>query len=53
MYPLSAAEKRKEELIQILIDYGIFKINNRHLHELTLREVEDELNSAMKRRSLI
>ncbi|WP_312857715.1 Fur-regulated basic protein FbpA [Bacillus haikouensis] len=37
-----ALEKRREELINKLITYNIFKKHDKQLFELTLQELEDE-----------
>ncbi|MFC0472043.1 Fur-regulated basic protein FbpA [Halalkalibacter kiskunsagensis] len=45
--------RRKEELIQRLLDLGVYKKEGQHLYELTLTEVEIEYCKEMKRRKLI
>lgn len=46
----SATEKRKEELIMNLIDCGVYKVNGRQLHELTLSEVEEQIKAVNSRK---
>ncbi|WP_110928725.1 Fur-regulated basic protein FbpA [Bacillus massiliglaciei] len=38
----NAVTRRKEELIQQLLDLGIYKKDDHHLYELTLTEIEKE-----------
>ncbi len=33
-------EKQRDTLIQKVIDLGVYKVNDRHLFELTLSEIE-------------
>lgn len=37
-----AVEKRRAELINKLIAFGVFKIKEKHLFEVSLSELEDE-----------
>lgn len=37
-----AVEKKRQELIELLISAGVYEVNNRQLYELTLTELQDE-----------
>lgn len=41
-------EKRKKQLIEKLIDVGIYKVLNKQLYELTLDELEKEYEDLLK-----
>ncbi|WP_242224096.1 Fur-regulated basic protein FbpA [Bacillus cereus group sp. BfR-BA-01380] len=43
-----AVEKRKKQLIEKLIDVGIYKVLNKQLYELTLDELEKEYEDLLK-----
>ncbi|MDU0414584.1 Fur-regulated basic protein FbpA [Bacillus paralicheniformis] len=43
-----AVEMRKKQLIQRLIQLGIYKKEERHLYELSLSELESEYQSNKK-----
>lgn len=38
----TAVQLKRQKLINKLIQYGIYKQNNKHLYELTLSELEEE-----------
>ncbi|WP_338788742.1 Fur-regulated basic protein FbpA [Metabacillus sp. FJAT-53654] len=48
-----AVSKRKEKLIQKLLDLGVYKKEEHHLYELTLSEIETEYQNERKRVMLI
>ena len=37
-----AIQKKRQILIDVLIQSGVYKIKNRHLYEMTLSELEKE-----------
>jgi len=37
-----AVQERRQTLIDQLIQMGVFKINNKHLYEMSLSELEEE-----------
>lgn len=43
-----AVEKRKKQLIEKLIDVGVYKVLNKQLYELSLDELEKEYNDLLK-----
>ncbi|WP_453993474.1 Fur-regulated basic protein FbpA [Bacillus nitroreducens] len=43
-----AIQSKKEEMINTLIQHGIYKKNNKQLYELTLGELEDEYKIFLK-----
>ncbi|MRX73275.1 Fur-regulated basic protein FbpA [Bacillus lacus] len=42
-----AIEIRREELIRMLLDHGVFKKNDLHLFQLTLTELEEEFRQIL------
>ncbi|WEG15063.1 Fur-regulated basic protein FbpA [Pullulanibacillus sp. KACC 23026] len=42
-------EKRRQQLIKQLIESNIYKVNHRHLFELTLKELEAEYSRTLNR----
>lgn len=46
----TSAEQKKEKLIMMLIDCGIYKVKGRQLHELTLSEIEEQIKVAINRK---
>ncbi|WP_084822238.1 Fur-regulated basic protein FbpA [Bacillus sp. SA1-12] len=45
--------RRKEKLINKLLDLGIYKKNDQHLYELTLSEIEAEFDHVIKSKQSI
>lgn len=43
-----AVEQRKKQLIEKLIDVGVYKVLNKQLYELSLDELEKEYNDLLK-----
>lgn len=48
-----AVFRRKEKLIQKLIELGVYKKEEHHLYELTLSEIEIEYHNELKRKKPI
>jgi len=49
-YLRTAIEKRKQYLINKLIQFDIYKICHKHLYELTLTELEEEYQKIMNQK---
>ena len=43
-----AVERKKKELIDLLISVGVYEINNRQLYELTLSELQSEFRQVKR-----
>ncbi|MBO0960949.1 Fur-regulated basic protein FbpA [Neobacillus sp. MM2021_6] len=46
--PQNEVQQKRHHLIDELIKSGIYKINNKHLYEWTINDLEDEFNDLEK-----